>query len=51
MFAERINKITKLKPVTINIDGTEYNIDSYDKISELMNKAIDSDLKNNNYNW
>ena len=47
MFAERINKITKLKPVTINIDGTEYNIDSYDKISELMNKAIDSDLKKN----
>lgn len=47
MFAERINKITKLKPVTINIDVTEYNIDSYDKISELMNKAIDSDLKNN----
>ena len=39
-ITERVEKLGKLKPITINYNGKEEVIDSKEKLQELMNKAV-----------
>ena len=43
-ITERIEKLGKLKPITINYNGKEEVIDSKEKFQELMNKAVKEEL-------
>ena len=43
-ITERIEKLGKLKPITINYNGKEEVIDSKEKLQELMNKAVKEEL-------
>ncbi|ETD99379.1 ZmpA/ZmpB/ZmpC family metallo-endopeptidase [Streptococcus pseudopneumoniae] len=41
---ERVEKLGKLTPITINYNGKEEVIDSKEKLQELMNKAVKEEL-------
>lgn len=43
-ITERVDKLGKLKPITINYNGKEEVIDSKEKLQELMNKAVKEEL-------
>ena len=43
-ITERVEKLGKLKPITINYNGKEEVIDSKEKLQELMNKAVLAEL-------
>ena len=43
-ITERVEKLGKLKPITINYNGKEEVIDSKEKLQELMNKAVKEEL-------
>lgn len=43
-ITERVEKLGKLKPITINYNGKEEVIDSKEKFQELMNKAVKEEL-------
>ncbi|RJP82840.1 ZmpA/ZmpB/ZmpC family metallo-endopeptidase [Streptococcus pseudopneumoniae] len=43
-ITERVEKLGKLKPMTINYNGKEEVIDSKEKLQELMNKAVKEEL-------
>ena len=41
---ERVTKLDRLKPITINYNGREEVIDSKEKLQELMNKAVKDEV-------
>ncbi|CAG5804459.1 surface protein (fragment) [Streptococcus pneumoniae] len=41
---ERVEKLGKLKPITINYNGKSGVIDSKEKLQELMNKAVKDEV-------
>ncbi|CVN62800.1 ZmpA/ZmpB/ZmpC family metallo-endopeptidase [Streptococcus pneumoniae] len=41
---ERVEKLGKLKPITINYNGKSEVIDSKEKLQELMNKAVKDEV-------
>ena len=43
-ITERVEKLGKLKPITINYNGKEEVIDSKEKLQGLMNKAVKEEL-------
>ena len=43
-ITERVEKLGKLKPITINYNGKEEVIDSKEKLQDLMNKAVKEEL-------
>ena len=43
-ITERVEKLGKLKPITINYNRKEEVIDSKEKLQELMNKAVKEEL-------
>ncbi|MDS4936050.1 ZmpA/ZmpB/ZmpC family metallo-endopeptidase [Streptococcus pneumoniae] len=43
-ITERVEKLGKLKPITINYNGKSEVIDSKEKLQELMNKAVKEEL-------
>lgn len=43
-ITERVEKLGKLKPITINYNGKEEVIDSKEKLQELMNKAVKDEV-------
>lgn len=46
-YAERIAKKDNLKPITINWEGKTQQITTYAQLKELMDAAVEDDLKNN----
>lgn len=46
-YAERIAKKDTLKPITINWEGKTQQITTYAQLKELMDAAVEDDLKNN----
>lgn len=46
-YAERIAKKDNLKPITINWEGKAQQITTYAQLKELMDAAVEDDLKNN----
>ena len=46
-YAERIAKKDNLKPITINWEGKTQQITTYAQFKELMDAAVEDDLKNN----
>ncbi len=46
MFRKRIAKIDKLSPVTITWNNQKVNINNFQILSQLMEQAVESDLKN-----
>lgn len=46
MFQKRIEKVGKLKPVTISWKGESVTIDRFETLQRLMSEAVESDLKN-----
>lgn len=43
-ITERVDKLGKLKPITINYNGKEEVIDSKEKLQQLMNEAVLAEL-------
>ena len=41
---ERVTKLDRLKPITINYNGKQQVIDSKEKLQELMNKAVREEM-------
>ena len=41
---ERVTKLDRLKPITINYNGKQQVIDSKEKLQELMNKAVHEEM-------
>ena len=41
---ERVTKLDRLKPITINYNGKQQVIDSKEKLQELMNKAVKDEV-------
>lgn len=48
MFRKRIEKVGKLKPVTISWENQSVTIRNYETLQQMMKKAVESDLKNVN---
>ena len=44
MFQKRIEKINKLKPVTITWEGKSVTVNTYEELCRLMKEAVESDL-------
>lgn len=47
MFKERIDQLSRLKSVTIQYQNQSVVVDSYQKLQELMNEAVEMDIRNN----
>ena len=43
-ISERVGKLDRLKPITINYNGKQQVIDSKEKLQELMNKAVKDEV-------
>ena len=43
-ISERVTKLDRLKPITINYNGKQQVIDSKEKLQELMNKAVKDEV-------
>lgn len=48
MFQKRIEKVDELRPVTIQWKNQSVRVDSFEKLSQLMKEAVESDLVNVN---
>lgn len=48
MFEKRINKLSELKQITINYNGSERVIKNSDDLRNIIKEAIEADLANNN---